>query len=332
MNSTATVLPPTGLNAMELAFAAAEIRPPRVKSATKPATTTPPKSARLTLKDQVARVSAGLDSGGVIADINDADDFLADSVSVRKVVEAIRVADAMASRRITTERFNTRKWRSLGLTAILSHVRDWVDHGADAQTRKALNTLEVVQQNSIDVIDKLMLLVNVIVRPADDVGSYHYLRELLEELVGQNVLQKWHNLPSWPRHAILDRRDKNEITGYLPNPERLMAEHGWHYLQEAEARAKEHSAENRRRLAAMELRDTGLTVAEARTGHDGKVFLRVSRNSGATMDVWYNRTVRIVETVGMVTKKTGWIPLNSTREDWPRDEKLWNAFVAWRRS
>jgi len=305
--------------------AKAEVKPvvkPTAMPAPKPAVVKPSNS----VLDAILKKGAKLDGKAIVAAIDTANDILASEKAVTAFVEAINIADALAINRLSS-RMSRADWYRLSPIVVKEHLRGWADDG-DKNAMQALEAVDTFNISTVDVTKSLWELVNLIVRPANAVASYYQLTQLLEDLLSKGILDMRRNLEEWPDEVILITRGRDTI-GYRPAKDRMMAEYGWPWLKEAEARAKERADGNQLRLDEMRSQDTGLTFAEATKGGEGYLFFKTGHNSGALLDVRSNGVVRFASTVGMKTHFTGWHDLESPIAEW-EDEKLFYAFNEWR--
>ncbi len=307
---------------------------PRVR---KPKPPTPEPAKPASLLEEIFLAGDALSGVDVMGGIAVANSILTNSRAVAIFVKALSEADALAIQKLGFDRLEAdvkEEWYALSLAEIETQLRDWVREGSDAPG-KMLAVLAAIggTAKTVDAIDPLWRLYVEIVRPARDVQTYYELSQLLKNLNSKGLTETFLDRTNLPADAVTLRGRGWHTTRYLPAMERgkkiPMAEAGWPFIKEAEARAQKWAEERRGRLAELKGSATkDFTPAKAKAGNEGTIFLQTGPNSGALLQVEKNK-VRIAQVVGTMARRTGWMSWDSEQEPW-LDENLFNAFQAWK--
>jgi hypothetical protein len=114
-------------------------------------------------------------------------------------------------------------------------------------------------------------------------------------------------------------------------------EAGWPFIQAAVKQANGVLDERAARFAELKAEDTGLTLAQAEQGAEGKIFLVIDakESRGALLCIKSNRqgiVVRILRTVGgRLNNPPNWVAYDADLSDWPKEAAdIFHAFEAWK--
>ncbi|MCX6724274.1 MAG: hypothetical protein NT155_03855 [Candidatus Staskawiczbacteria bacterium] len=294
--------------------------------------TAPPKPAKPGgLLNLILKAGKNMKGDEVAEAIQEAGAVLTDAGAVATFVEAINLADALAMQKLGFDDPTVKDWWfQLELPKLEEQLQHWASNG-DASAKQILATLSAFRQSQVDVMGPLWRLVNEIVRPANDVRTYHDLSELMKDLLAKGLVD-----PITPRGRYMPKNAVaiGDYKGYLPAAERghpiPMVQAGWPFIKAAEARAQKRVQEQEERVATLERETANLSPNEAFAKQEGDVFLKVGPRSGALLHIT-NRQIRIVEVIGLkLSGPRNSLFLSSGRNSWP-NEDLFRAFEAWRK-
>jgi len=298
-------------------------------TATTTTTSAEPEKSGPSLLEEI--LQAGKMGAQVVQAINMANAILTDKGAVETFVGAVSAADALFVQKFGFNRHQDEvraELRDMDLQQLEKRLQDWSRSGDEA-AKNILTTLAAFKKSAVNVTGPLWQLYSEIVRPAMEVRSYYGLAQLLRQLFAKGLVEKagWKHYPQ--RTVVLN--DGRSSTGYLPAKNHgnsiPIIEATWPWIKQAEERAAEVAEGRREKLTSMESEATGLTPQAALSGEEGKVFFRTGMSNGALLHIGDKR-VRVVQTIGMPYRATGWINLNAGQKAWP-DVQLFNLFYAW---
>ena len=289
---------------------------------------------------QAGKALAAVDVMGGIAVTNS---ILTNQEAVGTFTKALSEADALAIQKLSFSRSEIEvqeEWYALSLPKIEDHLKVWAEAGSEA-AEGVMAVLNAIRETAktVDAIDPLWRLYLEIVRPANNVRSYHDLTELLRELRQKNLVETFMDRNHYPAKAIVTKAGDWHKVVHLPAMEKgktiLMAETGWPFLKEAEDRAKEWAEGRRNRLDELKGSATkGFTSADAEEGKEGTLFLQAGLNRGALLQIHKTEAgirVRISRAIGMPLRTpTDWMSWNAKQDAWP-ERDLFFAFEAWKK-
>jgi len=302
------------------------------------------------LLDSILAAGAAFAGHKVVEAISMANTILSNDGAVKTFVDVISAADALAVQKLGFDQLAgnvENDWYEKSFHQLKEQLQKWTSTG-DNLAKKILATLAAFEASQADVTTALWQLVNEVVRPAKEVGSYADLNAFMKRLFDAGLVDKRTNQVHYSDKAVMIGSDRAN-TVYLPAMSHgkviPMMESGWAFVKEAEKRAKDRVQEQIGTLQDLEHEATAeYWPSDAENGVEGKIFLQLSERHGALLlikQIPFEKgtgkkketvmcpRVQIIKTVGM-RKMDSLIGYDAGKDAWP-DGGLFFAFQAWKK-
>jgi hypothetical protein len=301
-----------------------------------------------TALDQIRKAREHMRQGNILERIEEAQQVKEDPDSIAAFLEAVAAADAFAQSKADGPEACT-NWYGLTLDGLENQLNDWMAVEGREVIGPILDTLKAFKLK-VSVTGSLWLLVNELLRPAQDIQAYWNLIPFMMDLSkphGQHKARarvipvaklKDEDKPM----AIILRFRKGEF-GFLPalrgaelDPEMAAV---WPWIKEAEARAKHNLQDRVTQLDELQSQYPLQQHAEVEASTARiRILFRLSEGRGALIQFQNNGQelwIQIQQVVGMAhwIQNTDWIRYDAGLQSWPREaEDLYEVFDEWRKA
>lgn len=300
-----------------------------------------PPTLKALLLGKVANVTT---IGEVRKAIKEGDEIAASPELVDFFVKLIQEADAMGVRRNSVTRSPQEAeehWFSLSWEDREAQLRSWA--AEDAGARTLIENIDLFNRNFL-AKEIVRAVVTSFERPCRGIKTYSGLILFLNELVAKNFAIKFTNPQRQPDAAVIIRSGPYTYA-FLPKAVIQVAKLGWHFVKEAEARARNTSEARVEGVESLKEEATkGLNPASVSAGQEGKlllfiggrsdraVFLEVRERSDGKMEARVRVAVGIWIKPPLPSLWTQWTPetryIPATGPQWPAEE-IPRSLQAW---